>query len=108
MTPARSTHRTGGLRRTPRIATGAGAAAAALLVALAGPAIALEKPMGPGGPGHPVAAEHPEAGPLTLVSAVVTGAAAGAGVWLLRRRRGTDDTTDDTGPSEPTVPTQDR
>ncbi|MFD6436024.1 hypothetical protein [Streptomyces venezuelae] len=41
-----------------------------------------------GGATHATAeAEHPAAGPLTFASAAVTGAAAGVGVWLLRRRK---------------------
>ncbi|MGW6529714.1 hypothetical protein [Streptomyces venezuelae] len=41
-----------------------------------------------GGATHAAAeAEHPAAGPLTFASAAVTGAAAGVGVWLLRRRK---------------------
>ncbi|MFE0174376.1 hypothetical protein ACFWZ2_18840 [Streptomyces sp. NPDC059002] len=44
-----------------------------------------------GGADHASAAdEHPEAGPLAFASAGVTGAAAGAGIWLLRRRRARD------------------
>ncbi|NDZ84225.1 hypothetical protein G3I23_01360, partial [Streptomyces sp. SID10115] len=40
-----------------------------------------------GGATHATAeGEHPASGPLTFVSAAVTGAAAGVGVWLLRRR----------------------
>ncbi|MCF3125369.1 hypothetical protein IPZ68_37600 [Streptomyces arenae] len=41
-----------------------------------------------GGAPHATAAgEHPSSGPLAIASAAVTGAAAGAGIWLLRRRR---------------------
>ncbi|QES42429.1 hypothetical protein DEJ49_16795 [Streptomyces venezuelae] len=52
-------------------------------------------------------AEHPASGPLTFASAAVTGAAAGVGVWLLRRRKahgtapGTDTGGSDTGPDHP-------
>ncbi|WP_321170583.1 hypothetical protein [Streptomyces sp. Je 1-369] len=53
-----------------------------------------------GGATHATAeAAHPDAGPLTFVSAAVTGAAAGLGVWLLRRRK-----AHDTAPSTDAVP----
>ncbi|MEV0256259.1 hypothetical protein AB0H82_18595 [Streptomyces sp. NPDC050732] len=92
------------LRRTSRIGTvtasaAASATAAMLVLVLAGPAAGApqttEAPQPAEAP-HPTRvtaeAEHPEAGPLALASAAVVGAAAGTGVWLLRRRaRDTDD-----------------
>ncbi|MEU6125072.1 hypothetical protein [Streptomyces sp. NPDC047123] len=80
-------------RSTPRIAA-ATTAGAALALALAAPATAQDTRSAPEGRTAAAAAEHPEAGPLTFASAGVTGAAAGVGVWLLRRRKPRDTGTD--------------
>lgn len=88
------------LRSTSRISTVTATAAATLVLVLTGPAATATAATPPvqhthavRHPPHVTAEdEHPEAGPLALASAAVVGAAAGVGVWLLRRRaRDTDD-----------------
>ncbi|MFH8609054.1 hypothetical protein ACH4D5_16400 [Streptomyces sp. NPDC018029] len=87
------------LRSTSRISTVTATAAATLVLVLAAPATAtaathpVQHTHAVQHPPHVTAEdEHPEAGPLALASAAVVGAAAGVGVWLLRRRaRDTDD-----------------